>query len=729
MQNYSRADPYEREPLDSSQTLYDSPVRGSPPRPRHAEYDDVEPPYYDSSPANYSNQPYSRDRENHYGAPEVPYANHSRGYGGHNAFDSPRPPHFDGSYNHGSRSRGEAAITTGDHEMGYVHRSESSTITPGGDNFGSTAAGGMAGIAYNVADHNARESGMHALHSGGQVPPPPSRAQPNYAARQPYPSQVAGGYGYDYGYDSNSSLAAPGPAATRGSSRSPSRSPHSYASGDPYVDDPYQGLSSTARGGNPNLGVVNPLEIEDDGDDGLHYSKQSQRNSMLSASNSDRGSRPGHGATAAAGLAAAAGGVAGAALGKSGLRHGDGYYDPPAGPEKTSAWSTTRRAEEKTKSKKKKWLIIILVFLIVAGAIVGGVVGSFVAGNKAGGKESGSGKGQSAKDDQEQNGDLDKASDDIKALMNNPDLHKVFPGMDYTPINTQYPYCMHEPPSQNNVTRDVAVLSQLTNKIRLYGTDCNQTQMVIHAVNQLELSDTVKIWMGVWQDKNTTTNERQLQQMWDILDEYGSKPFEGIIVANEILFREEMTLSTLGKLLDDVRTNLSSKNIDLPVATSDLGDDWSVGLANSSDYIMANIHPFFSGEEAKNAASWTYGFWERENGEMWKSEKSKNIISETGWPSSGGTSCGSAETCAVGSVAGIDEMNRFMGDWVCQALRNGTEYFWFEAFDEPWKIRFNEEGKRWEDKWGLMDVNRKLKDGVKIPDCGGMTVDNAQSSR
>lgn len=48
----------------------------------------------------------------------------------------------------------------------------------------------------------------------------------------------------------------------------------------------------------------------------------------------------------------------------------------------------------------------------------------------------------------------------------------------------------------------------------------------------------------------------------------------------------------------------------------------------------------------------------------------------------------------------------------------------FEAFDEPWKKRLNEPeiGKNWEDQWGLMDLARDLKPGVKIPDCGGKTV-------
>lgn len=334
----------------------------------------------------------------------------------------------------------------------------------------------------------------------------------------------------------------------------------------------------------------------------------------------------------------------------------------------------------------------------------------------------GGGGGESAADDSAKNGDLDINSSDIKKLLNNKNLHKVFPGMDYTPLNTQYPDCMHNPPSQNNVTRDVAVLSQLTNKIRLYGTDCNQTQMVVHAVRQLKMTQDIKIWLGVWQDGNQTTNARQLAQMWDILDEYGADPFEGVIVANEILFRKEMTVTQLGTILDDVRQNLTSKSLKLPVASSDLGDNWNQGLADKSDYIMANIHPFFAGVSADVAAAWTYNFWETRDKTYWKSDKSKNIISETGWPSDGGTDCGGATTCTGGAVASIENMNTFMNDFVCQSLANGTNYFWFEAFDEPWKVSFNEPGKAWEDKWGLMDANRNLKKGVKIPDCGGKTV-------
>lgn len=580
----------------------------------------------------------------------------------------------------------------------------------------------MAGLAYNVADY-----------STSQVPPPPSRALPPDASRQPA-SPYGGGPSYDpfigRGQDSHANL---NPFGTPPATHSPSRSLNSLGRPTSLTDDPYSSYSSNSRHNGVDLGRVDPHDIEDDGDDGLNYPRR-QRTSLFNRTKSDQNTRPGARA-AAVGVAAGAG--AGAATrglmtndgewqNESGIRPelirvteagADGAtraFDAGGSHEKPSDWL----AQQKGHSKTCKWVTIILVFLLIVGATVGGVVGALVVNKGKGGSSS------SAADDAKENGDLDINSKEIKALMNDANLHKVFPGMDYTPYKTQYPDCMSDPPSQNNVTRDVAVLSQLTNKIRLYGTDCNQIEMVIHAVRQLKLEKDVKIWLGVWQDGNDTTNSRQLEQMWTILDQYGSEPFEGLIVANEILFRKEMSISSLASVLSDVRRKLASKNINLPVATSDLGDDWTTELAKDSDYIMANIHPFFAGVSADTAASWTWTFWEGKDGQFWKTDKSKNIIAETGWPSDGGKNCGSSQTCDVGSVAGIKEMNRFMEDWVCQALSNGTQYFWFEAFDEPWKVRFNEadKGKEWEDKWGLMGLDRKLKDGIKIPDCGGKTI-------
>jgi exo-beta-1,3-glucanase (GH17 family) len=695
----------------------------------------------------------------------------------------------------------------GPHPAAYTD-SSFSNVTPGVDNFGEQASGGIAGIAMGVADTHARESGLEAMRNtpgyasneahpdsytdvpypsqaprqaaygpsdmrGPSYPtgPPPERnprqggippneMRGNVYADIPPQNQVPRQQGYNqnqmYSNTNNAYRDVPpggqtprqmaydghargppdvshvplqplGPGAISPGMATPqsrstgSRSLHSF-NNDAYPDPSYNRYS---RNFDPAMALdFDPNSIEDDGDDGLEY-RNNHRVSMLSIGHSSRRSVPGSaGAAASGGLMGALGGLAGrnASGGVSydavHTAHGGGPSNlnlTSGAPQEKSEWLS----EQSHGNKKMKWLIGAVVAFLIIGGIAGGVVGGILTHRKS--SSPGGQNTQTASGDTTSNGDLNSKSPEIQALMNNKNLHKVFPGIDYTPINTQYPDCLTNPPSQNNVTRDLAVLSQLTNTIRLYGTDCNQTEMLLHSIDQLNLNGTIKVWLGVWQDNNATTNARQLQQMYDIFDKYGTASFIGVILGNEILFRQDMTSTQLGTLISDVRTNLTAKGISLPLATSDLGDDWTAELASEVDYLMANIHPFFAGVTAEQAASWTYTFWTGHD-TILKTDISKNIISETGWPSTGGTDCGGAPSCTQGSVAGITEMNTFMDGWVCDALANGTNYFWFEAFDEPWKIIYDTPGADWEDKWGLMDVNRNLKPGVVIPDCGGKTV-------
>jgi len=228
------------------------------------------------------------------------------------------------------------------------------------------------------------------------------------------------------------------------------------------------------------------------------------------------------------------------------------------------------------------------------------------------------------------------------------------------------------PPTQNNITRDIAVMSQLTDKLRLYGTDCNQTEMVLHAIDMLKVD--MKIWLGVWLDGNTTTNTRQLSHLYKLLDGYHSDRFEGIAVGNEVLFRQDLTETQLFGIIDDVRHNLTSLNIKLPVGTSDLGSNWKSTMVSSVDVLMANVHPFFAGVIVEKAANWTYEFFQKNDVILTANlaTKPRVMISEVGWPSGGGNDSG--------SVAGIPQMNRFMKDFLCTENGRGTEYFWCVFF-------------------------------------------------
>ncbi|KAF2398099.1 glycoside hydrolase [Trichodelitschia bisporula] len=481
--------------------------------------------------------------------------------------------------------------------------------------------------------------------------------------------------------------------------------------GPTYRDNPYD-AHSISRPIPPSLAYVDPNLIIDDGDDGLGV-PTSKRNSKVSLARGSNRSNPAVNVPLA--------GAAAAGVGTSPLHSAytpvNRAFGGEGGPEKSTPWL---KEQDRDKRRWKKYLLIGLLVLILLG-IAGGIAGAFLGTRKSSsGAKTGSGSAQA--DDGK--GDLDANSKEIKALMSNSNLHKVFSGMAYTPFNTQYPNCLTAPPSQNNVTRDMAVLSQITNVVRLYGTDCNQTEMVLHAIDRLELKD-MKVWLGVWLGNNATTNARQLAQMWTILGSYGTTHLKGVVVGNEVLFRKDLSESQLATVLRGVKANLTSNGYNLPLATSDLGDNWTAPLAEEVDVIMSNVHPFFGGVAVEQAAAWSYTFWQEHDVKVTAGMTGKShIISEFGWPSAGGSDCGMSNCTSKteGAIAGIDGMNRLMNDWVCQALSNGTDYFWFEAFDEPWKTQYNTPGKEWEDKWGLFDIDRNLKKGVQIPNCGGKTV-------
>ncbi|KAJ5397562.1 glucan endo-1-3-beta-glucosidase btgC [Penicillium cosmopolitanum] len=631
----------------------------------------------------------------------------------------------------------------------YAPDRNDSTVTPGVDNLGpASVGGGISGIALGVANSHDRLSGIDAVRAMDQdhhdnFTGPVERGYHTTGSDNPYVPQgytSAESLHAERSYGSNMALGAaaappgaqtPGQSSIHLSETSANRRsmvdqyPGSYGAGGIVSDGPYQRQSQYST----NMPDINPNDIADDDDD---YGPRS-RNRAAPAAGAAAGAA---GGTAAGGMFGFFGANKGAAAstaydpvpggGGGGLEAGHGGGFGGGGSSGAAAEKAAAAEASQAARKKRGWIAGLVLGLIVVCAIVGGAVGGTLGTKHSDGSSSSDSSNESASSDSSKNGDLNKDSSEIKALLDNDNLHKVFPGMDYTPWGVQYPLCLKYPPSQNNVTRDMAVLSQLTNNVRLYGTDCNQTEMVLHAIDRLELTD-MKVWLGVWIDTNKTTTNRQLDQLYKILDDTkDTSIFNGVIVGNEALYRagsdKQSAQTNLLGYIKDVRSELKKRSIDFDVATSDLGDNWNSQLVSAVDAVMSNVHPFFAGVNIDIAASWTWDFWQSHDVSLTKGTTKKQIISEVGWPSGGGKDCGESPSCdsdTPGSVASLANLNQFMEDWVCQALENGTDYFWFEAFDEPWKIQYNTKDENWEDKWGLMDAGRKIKDGLKIPDCGG----------
>ena len=131
-------------------------------------------------------------------------------------------------------------------------------------------------------------------------------------------------------------------------------------------------------------------------------------------------------------------------------------------------------------------------------------------------------------------------------------------------------------------------------------------------------------------------------------------------------------------------------------------------LIEGCDIIGANIHPFFGGEEVEKGSEWTLDFLKYQI-EPINSKNTTIVITEVGWPSSGGR--------YQKALASIPNLKYLLEDFPCKARASGYGYYFFEAFDEPWKKVFYSGKNKWETEWGIFDKDRKKKVDFKSFGC------------
>ncbi|KAJ3869124.1 glycoside hydrolase [Lentinula novae-zelandiae] len=302
-------------------------------------------------------------------------------------------------------------------------------------------------------------------------------------------------------------------------------------------------------------------------------------------------------------------------------------------------------------------------------------------------------------------------------------LKQSFYGIAYTPAGSQYPDCGN---SLDDVITDIQLLSQLTTRVRLYGADCNQSALVLEAIKQTKVNMSVVIANYPIATDDGAAYERQALVIEDALTTYGIDNIIGVTVGNEFILDylddngatdpNSDTGNTGAEILlgfiNDTKTMLSNMSISLPVGNADAGSYFNDLVLEDVDYGMANVHPWFANVSVDDAAGWTWLFFQDNDVELAESlsNNPSMSIAETGWPTNS-TDAGNESNGP--STATEANLQTFLDTFVCQANTNGTEYYFFEAFDEVWKL---EEFGGVEGYWGLFYSNKTLKD-ITIPDC------------
>lgn len=291
------------------------------------------------------------------------------------------------------------------------------------------------------------------------------------------------------------------------------------------------------------------------------------------------------------------------------------------------------------------------------------------------------------------------------AISNSSTSHIGFDGLNYTPQGILYPKCEV---TGKDVVLDLITISKVTQRIKTSGVQCKQIRFIIEAIQLFKID--LKLSVGVLITKNNDFNKEQIKEVEYILDNYPSESIESIFVGNEVLYRNITDKDTLLQYIGQLKSKVAEKSLNISVGTSELGGLMSTELIEASDIIGANIYPFFTGQVVQTSADWVFDYQKNELNKSVKDYPAKKVvITEVGWPYIGGKH--------KKAVAGPKHCQKFMSDFVCKSKDKNISYYYFGAFDDPWKKIYYKDNNKWQTEWGIFTSERALKPSLELPQC------------
>ncbi|MGR3887896.1 glycosyltransferase [Pseudomonas sp. 1152_12] len=281
------------------------------------------------------------------------------------------------------------------------------------------------------------------------------------------------------------------------------------------------------------------------------------------------------------------------------------------------------------------------------------------------------------------------------ALINRPVTAPNWPeqisGFSYSPFQQgQFPQ-KDQYPSDEEMRRDLEIMSKLTDNIRTYSVDGT-----LGDIPKLAEEFGLRVTLGIWISPDLERNEREIQRAIELAN--SSRSVVRVVVGNEALFREEITPEALIVLLDRVRAAVK-----VPVTTSEQWHIWEKNpqLAKHVDLIAAHILPFWEFIPMDKAGQYVL---DRARDLKKLFPKKPLLLSEVGWPSNGRMRGGNETSPADQAI--------YLRTLVNKLNRQGYNYFVIEAFDQPWKV--SDEGSAGA-YWGVYNAARQQKFNFEGP--------------
>ena len=266
-----------------------------------------------------------------------------------------------------------------------------------------------------------------------------------------------------------------------------------------------------------------------------------------------------------------------------------------------------------------------------------------------------------------------------------PDWPDQIAGYSFSPFRLHQSPQDSTYPSEDEVRADLELLSEQTDNIRTYSVDG-----VLGEIPRLAEEAGLRVTLGIWLSNDEAANEWQIQRGIEIAKR--ERSVVRVVVGNEALFREEVTVEQMIGYLDRVRAALK-----VPVTTAEQWHIWQKypELAKHVDLIAAHVLPYWEFIPQENSVDFVL---ERARELKKLFPKKPLLLAEVGWPSNGRTRGGAQATQADQAI--------YLRTLVNKLNAKGYNYFVIEAFDQPWKA--GDEGSVGA-YWGVYNAERQAK--------------------
>lgn len=277
------------------------------------------------------------------------------------------------------------------------------------------------------------------------------------------------------------------------------------------------------------------------------------------------------------------------------------------------------------------------------------------------------------------------------------------------------PYLTGAPPDQRSVSQLTTLIAPLVNYtkgIRTYSMTSGLDQIPVIAKGY-GLKVVACAWLDGTNTSNGTISAADIPEIQNLVTQANAHNVDIALVGSETT-NNGLTLANLQSYISQTKTLLSgattSSGSPVQVASglmfSEASDATTVSLC---DVLFVHVYPCYANQGIDGSSptaisgnlDWAYNYFKGLYPDVASGQK-QFIIGETGW-----ATAGSDPACPI-SIFNTQNAATYLSTVISWASTNNVEYYYFEAYDEPWKSVNGD----WEGNFGLWDSTMTIKPNI-----------------